>query len=119
VLDNPKGSVGRGRGHGQVLHANQPPPPPRAPISIEELLATQNKLMRVLVLNEANRGEERLQHHRQQDMNTSYSDFLTTHPLDFSRARDPLDVDDWLHTTESKFRLLHCTEYQKTLYATQ
>jgi hypothetical protein len=75
--------------------------------------------MRVLVLNEANRGEERLQHHRQQDMNTSYSDFLTTHPSDFSRARDPLDVDDWLHTTESKFRLLHCTEYQKTLYATQ
>jgi hypothetical protein len=30
---------------------------------------------------------------------------------------DPLEADSWLHTTESKFGLLHCTEYQKTLYA--
>jgi hypothetical protein len=27
-------------------------------------------------------------------------------------------VDSWLGTIESKFKLLHCTEYQKTLYAT-
>jgi hypothetical protein len=33
--------------------------------------------------------------------------------------KDPFEVDDWLHTTELKFSLLHCTEYQKTLYATQ
>jgi hypothetical protein len=52
-------------------------------------------------------------------MNTSYSDFLTTHAPLFSRAKDPLEVDDWLRTTESKFSLLHCTEYQKTLYVTQ
>jgi hypothetical protein len=52
-------------------------------------------------------------------MNTSYSDFLATHPPVFSGARDPLDADDWLCTTESKFGLLHCTEYQKTLYAAQ
>jgi hypothetical protein len=30
-----------------------------------------------------------------------------------------LEVDDWLHTAESKFGLQHCTEYQKMLYATQ
>jgi hypothetical protein len=59
------------------------------------------------------------QHHRQQDMNTSYSDFLPTHPPVFSRPKDSLDTDDWLHTTESKFGLLHSTEYQKTLYAAQ
>jgi hypothetical protein len=35
------------------------------------------------------------------------------------RAKDPLEADDWLRTTKSKFGLLHCTEYQKTLYATQ
>jgi hypothetical protein len=74
TLDIPEGSDGRGHGCGQVLHANPPPPPPRAPVSIEDLLATQNELMRVLMHNEANRGEERLQHHRQQDMNMSYSD---------------------------------------------
>jgi hypothetical protein len=52
-------------------------------------------------------------------MNTSYLDFLATHLPVFSRAKDPLDVDDWLCTTKSKFSLLHCTEYQNTLYATQ
>jgi hypothetical protein len=30
-----------------------------------------------------------------------------------------LEVDSWLRTTESMFGLLHCIEYQKTLYAAQ
>jgi hypothetical protein len=49
----------------------------------------------------------------------SYSDFLATHLLVFARPKDPLDADDSLRTTESKFGLLHCTKYQKTLYAMQ
>jgi hypothetical protein len=52
-------------------------------------------------------------------MNMSYSEFLSTHTPLFSRAKDPLEADDWLRTIESKFDLLHCTEYQKTLYAAQ
>jgi hypothetical protein len=52
-------------------------------------------------------------------MNSSYSNFLATHPPLFSGVKDPIEVDNWLHTTKSKFRLLHCTEYQKTLYAAQ
>jgi hypothetical protein len=75
--------------------------------------------MSVLVHNEARRGVERQQHHHYQDMNTSYSDFLVTHPLIFSGVKDPLEADDWLCTTESKFSLLHCTEYQKMMYAAQ
>jgi hypothetical protein len=50
-------------------------------------------------------------------MNTSYSEFLSTHQPLFFGAKDPLEADDWLHTTKSKFGLLHCTEYQKTMYA--
>jgi hypothetical protein len=49
----------------------------------------------------------------------SYFDFLATQPPIFSRAKDLLDADDWLRTIESKFGLLHCTGYQKTLYAAQ
>jgi hypothetical protein len=94
-------------------------PPPHTLVSIEQLLATQNELMSVLVQNEAHREVERPQHHRHQDMNTSYSDFLATHPLVFSGAKNPLEVDDWLRTAESKFSLLHYTEYQKNLYAAQ
>jgi hypothetical protein len=52
-------------------------------------------------------------------MNTSYSEFLVTHPPLFSGGKDPLEADEWLRTTKSKFSLLHCTKYQKTLYAAQ
>jgi hypothetical protein len=52
-------------------------------------------------------------------MNTSDSDFLVTHLPIFSGVKDLLEVDDWLCTTESKFGLLHCTEYQETMYAAQ
>jgi hypothetical protein len=48
-----------------------------------------------------------------------YSDFLATHPPVFTDVTGPLEADSWLHTTEYKFGLLHCTEYQKTLYAMQ
>jgi hypothetical protein len=48
-----------------------------------------------------------------------YSDFLATHPLVFADATDPLEADSWLRTIESKFVLLYCTKYQKTLYTAQ
>jgi hypothetical protein len=59
------------------------------------------------------------QHPCHQDMNSSYSDILVTHPPLFSELIDPLVADNWLYTTESKFLLLHCTGNQNTLYATQ
>jgi hypothetical protein len=53
-LDSPKGSTGRGRG--QVPHGSAPPPPPRPPVSLEQLLATQNDLMRRLIENDERCG---------------------------------------------------------------
>jgi hypothetical protein len=50
---------------------------------------------------------------------SSYSDFLVAHPLVFANATDPLEADNWLRTMESKFGLLHCMEFQKTLYVAQ
>jgi hypothetical protein len=37
----------------------------------------------------------------------------------FLEVTDPIEVDNWLHNTESNFGLLHCTKYQKILYAAQ
>ena len=119
--DIPEGSTGRGRG--QTPCGNAPPPlPPTPPVDIAQMLAmhnnlmnTQNELMRRMVENDERRGAGRPQHPRQQDMDSSYSDFLATHPPIFAEATDPLEADNWLRTTESKFGLLHCTEYQKTL----
>jgi hypothetical protein len=62
VLDIPKGSAQRGHGCGQSSRGNAPPPPPHPPVSLEQLLATQNELMTLLIQNEARRGVERPQH---------------------------------------------------------
>jgi hypothetical protein len=55
--DSPEGSLGRGRGH--VPRGGAPPPPPPPPVSLEQLLATQNDLMRRLVENDEHRGAKR------------------------------------------------------------
>jgi hypothetical protein len=75
--------------------------------------------MTLLIQNETLCGAERPKHPRHQDMNMSYSEFLGDSSATLFRGEDPLETDDWLHTIESKFSLLHCTEYQKTLYAAQ
>jgi hypothetical protein len=56
VFDIPEGSAPRGRGRGQPARGNAPPPPPHPPVSLEQLLATQNELMTLLIQNEARRG---------------------------------------------------------------
>jgi hypothetical protein len=62
VLDIPEGSAPRGRGCGQPSCGNVPPPLPHPSVSLEQLLATQNELMTLLIQNEARRGAERPQH---------------------------------------------------------
>jgi hypothetical protein len=57
ILDIPEGSIGHG--HGQVPCGAAPPPPPHPPVTLEQLLATQNDLMRRLVENDERRGAKR------------------------------------------------------------
>jgi hypothetical protein len=87
-LDRPEGSAGRG--HGQIPCGGAPPPPP---VSLEQLLATENNLMKRLVENDERRGAER-QQPRHQERNSSYLDFLATHPPVFVDATDPLEADN-------------------------
>ncbi|GJN36525.1 hypothetical protein PR202_gb25390 [Eleusine coracana subsp. coracana] len=54
-----------------------------------------------------------------QPRQSTYSEFLGTHPPTFERAREPLDADHWLRQTESKFGLLECTKHQKVLFTAQ
>jgi hypothetical protein len=76
-----------------VAHGTPPPPPPPPPpVSVEKLLATQNKLMRVLTENLMQR--EVHPPHRQPGVETFYNDFLTTHPLTFAKVTDLLEVDN-------------------------
>jgi hypothetical protein len=68
------------------------PPPPPPPVSLEQLLATQNELMGVLTENLMQR-EARSPHHKP-GVETSYTDFLVTHPPTCAEAIDPLEVDN-------------------------
>jgi hypothetical protein len=79
VLDVPESSALHGHGSGQPPRGNALPPPPCLPVSLEQLLATQNDLMTLLIQNEAHHGAEHLQHPQHQDMNSSYLEFLVTH----------------------------------------
>jgi hypothetical protein len=61
-------------------------------VSLEQLLATQNELMRVLM-------ENLMQHevrspHSQPEVETSYTNFLVTHRLTFVEATDLLEADN-------------------------
>jgi hypothetical protein len=51
--------------------------------------------------------------------NNTYADFLKTQPPIFIKANEPLEADDWIHTIEQKFLLIHYNGNQKTLFATQ
>jgi hypothetical protein len=68
------------------------PPLPLPPVGLEQLLATQNELMRVLMENLVQR-EVRPPHH-QPGVETSYTDFLVTHPPTFAEAIDLLEADN-------------------------
>jgi hypothetical protein len=87
--------------HGTAPTSPPPPPPPLPTVSIEQLLATQNELMRVLTENLMHRGGH--QPHHQPVLDSSYTDFQATHHLMFAEASDPLELDNWLRITESKF----------------
>ncbi|GJN40253.1 hypothetical protein PR202_gb29441 [Eleusine coracana subsp. coracana] len=99
-----------------------------AELSLAKILATalnrqqnDSELLRRLVditSHLAGRGGNN-NHHNNHPRQSTYSDFLGTHPPTFEGAREPLDADHWLHQTESKFGLLECIECQKVLFAAQ
>jgi hypothetical protein len=86
-LHSPEGSARCGRG--QVPRGSAPPPPHRPSVSLEQLLATQNDQIRRLIENDERCGAER-QQPRHQERDSSYSDFLATHPPVFADATDTL-----------------------------
>jgi hypothetical protein len=42
------------------------------------------------------------------------AEFLRTHPTTFSRAKDPMDAEDWLKGVEKKLVIAQCTDHEKS-----
>jgi hypothetical protein len=93
-----------------------PPSPPMPPVSLEQLLAPLNAIVQSLVAIDERQVRQSQRQHRQE---SSYFDFVATQPLELTEITDPLEANHWLHVTESKFGLLHYSEFQKTLFAVQ
>jgi hypothetical protein len=95
-----------------------PPVPPSSPltppVSLEQLLAPLNAIVQKLAAIDEHQAGQSQPH--QQSQESSYFDFWATQPLEFAEATDPVEANNWLRVTESKFGLLHCTELQKTLF---
>ena len=72
-------------GFGARGYGNPPPP-----AGIAEVLAAQTEILRQLV-----QAQQQPQggHHAHQAQEASYQDFLSTQPLLFTKADEPLDVD--------------------------
>ena len=97
---------------------HSPPPPTLAQVfaSIHESRVEQTELLHHLMTN-SNRDGTTVSNARDQGQ-SSYVEFLATQPPTFIEAGELLEADHWLHI-ESKFKLLNCTENQKTLFAAQ
>jgi hypothetical protein len=87
--------------------------PPTPPASLEQLLALLNAIMQRLAASDERQAGQSL------PQESSYFNFLATQPPKFTETRDLLEANHWLHVTEAKFGLLHCSEFQKTLFKAQ
>jgi len=92
--------------HGGDDIPNAPPVPPSLADAIAALVNATTLLAQNQNVGQRGRG-------RNNKEETTYVDFTDTRPPVFTKADEPLEVDDWLHTMEQKFSLINCTETQK------
>jgi hypothetical protein len=94
-----------------------PPSPPMPPMSLEQLLVSQN----------ANHAEIDWKCWAPVKTITATSTssrvllswLLAIQPPEFTETTNLLEANHWLHVTESKFGLLHYSEFEKTMFAAQ
>jgi hypothetical protein len=111
-------SVGTSRGR-----EDMPNPPSIPPMLAEAIAALVNattdntRFLREMAGNQFQQQGGRA--YPQGPRETSYLDFSETRPPLFVKAKDPLEVDEWVRVIEQKFGLICCTETQKSLFAPQ
>jgi hypothetical protein len=86
---------------------------------MEQLIATQNQLMHI-VLQTLNNLQPNQQVHQQQPPppppQSRLGEFLRTRPTTFSQAKDPIEAKDWLKLIENKLKIAHFNDQEKVLF---
>jgi len=97
---------GRGRGHGRGANA---------PISMEELMHTQNEMMHAFL--------QHLQHQPAAPppppvyVRDKHREFMKGQPPVFTHSADPMEADDWLCAVERQLNIAQCNDLEKVLNA--
>jgi hypothetical protein len=111
---------GAGNSRGREDTPNPPPVPPMLSEAITTLVnatVDNTRFLREMVGNQFQQHGGRAP--PQGPRETSYMEFSGTCPPLFVKAEDPLEADEWIRVMEQKFRLIRCTETQKSLFAAQ
>lgn len=82
----------------------------------QHIMAMQTQILQSIAQNLAALNP---QHHPAPHHNgrSKLTDFLRTHPPEFSQTTEPVEVDDWLKDVEWKLDLVQCSPREKALYA--
>jgi hypothetical protein len=82
-------------------------------VNLEQLITTQNQLMQA-VLQTLNNMQPNQQAHQQQappppaPHQSRLAEFLRTRPTTFSKAKDPMETEDWLKGVKKKLMTAQC-----------
>ena len=92
----------------------EPPPPP----SLAHVLATMegNRVRTEQILERLAQNQNNNQNRQGQCV--SLADFLRVGPPFFSKPKEPLDADDWLHSVQRKFAAHHVPAAEHVNFAT-
>jgi len=101
--------IGRARGHGWGANA---------PISMEELMHTQNEMMHAFL--------QHLQHEPATPPAPPHvyamdkrGEFMKERPPVFTHSANPMEADDWLRAVERQLNKAQCNDLEKVLYASR
>ena len=75
------------------------PNPPPVPVSLADAIAALANAANLIAQNQGHQGE-RQGRRANQNQETTYVEFTETRPPVFTKADEPLEADDWLHTME-------------------
>jgi hypothetical protein len=83
----------------------------------EQLITNQKHLMQAM-LQSLQQLQPNQQPQQQQQAppplpQSRLEEFLRTHPCNFSQAKDPMDVVDWLKSVEKKLEITQCSNHER------